>query len=97
MILFGVVGGALDGPNGGVLPGVVEERGVADRRSTVPVGLLAVLLPRLVDDRAAHGARGPCLLFGVAVRVRAVGRAQLREVTPHTPQPTVHTAAARSV
>ncbi|GAA1235395.1 hypothetical protein GCM10009646_24790 [Streptomyces aureus] len=30
LILFGVVAGALDGPKGGVLPGVVEEHGAAD-------------------------------------------------------------------
>jgi hypothetical protein len=32
LILFGVAAGALDGPNDGVVPGVVEEHGGADRR-----------------------------------------------------------------
>jgi hypothetical protein len=40
LILFGVAASALDGPNDGVVPGVVEEHGRADRRCTVPVGSL---------------------------------------------------------
>ncbi|MGW9032707.1 hypothetical protein ACWGQ5_54045 [Streptomyces sp. NPDC055722] len=67
LILFGAAAGALDGPNGGVLPGVVGEHGGADRRCTVPVGSVVVLLWRLVDPGEC---RVPC-----AVSRKAVGAA----------------------